>query len=77
MEVRRISPQEARSLLDSAQGYIYLDVRTTEEFEAGHVSGAKNIPVLERGPAGMEPQSAFCKGMTEYKKDAGLHPMCP
>jgi rhodanese-related sulfurtransferase len=59
MEVRRISPEEARSRLESADGYAYLDVRTTEEFEAGHVPGAKNIPLLELGPAGMEPNPRF------------------
>lgn len=48
MEVKRISPEEAKALLDSGQGYRYVDVRTIEEFARGHVSGAKNIPYLER-----------------------------
>lgn len=52
MEVKRISPEEAKTLLDSSSGHIYIDVRTTDEFDAGHVPGAKNIPVLEPGPAG-------------------------
>jgi len=43
MEVKRISPIEAKALLDSGQGYTYVDVRTIEEFARGHVSGAKNI----------------------------------
>ncbi len=50
MEVRRISPDEAKALLDSGNGHIYLDVRTVSEFEAGHPQGAKNIPFLEQDP---------------------------
>lgn len=47
MEIKRITPEQAKELLDSNQGYIYLDVRTVREFEAGHVPGAKNVPVVE------------------------------
>lgn len=47
MTVQRITPAEAKKLLDSGQGTTYVDVRTVPEFEAGHVPGAKNIPVLE------------------------------
>lgn len=47
MEIRRITPEQTKELLDSNTGYIYLDVRTAPEFEAGHVPGAKNIPVVE------------------------------
>ena len=34
-----------------------LDVRTAEEFEAGHVPGAINIPVMLKGDAGMPCQA--------------------
>ena len=47
MDVKRIDPEEARVLLDSEQGYTYLDVRTEEEFAAGHVPAAVNITVVE------------------------------
>ncbi len=47
MEIKRITPEQAKELLDSNSGYIYLDVRTVGEFEAGHVPGAKNVPVVE------------------------------
>lgn len=39
----RASPDEARQLL--GQGATLLDVRTPQEFAAGHVEGAVNIPV--------------------------------
>lgn len=48
--VRDVSPAEANALLPQ---YTYLDVRTPEEFLAGHAPGAINVPVLFRGPAGM------------------------
>jgi rhodanese-related sulfurtransferase len=52
MEVKRVVPEEAKELLDSNSGYIYMDVRTPPEFDAGHVIGAKNAPVFERDPYG-------------------------
>ena len=52
MEVKRITPEQAKELLDSNQGYMYLDVWTVPEFEAGHVPGAKNLPVMEPDASG-------------------------
>lgn len=52
MEIKRITPEQAKELLDSNTGYIYLDVRRVPEFDAGHVWGAKNVPVAEPDPYG-------------------------
>ena len=52
MAIKRISPEEARALVED-QGYSYLDVRSVPEFEAGHPVGAYNIPLLHMGPGGM------------------------
>ena len=46
-----MTPQEAKQRLDGHEGYVYLDVRTVAEFEAGHVPGALNIPVAQRNAA--------------------------
>jgi rhodanese-related sulfurtransferase len=46
MPYRTITPPEAYTALQSEPGAIYLDVRTAEEFEAGHPAGARNVPVL-------------------------------
>jgi rhodanese-related sulfurtransferase len=46
-----MTPQEAKQRLDGDEGYVYLDVRTVAEFEAGHVPGALNIPVAQRNAA--------------------------
>ena len=48
---RESTPPEVKRLLDNNSGYIYLDVRTVEEFAAGHVPGAWNIPLLVRNDA--------------------------
>lgn len=59
MELKRISPDEARDLLESGEDYIYLDVRSIPEFEQGHAPGAKNIPLLHRTTMGMQPNEEF------------------
>jgi rhodanese-related sulfurtransferase len=58
MSVKRISPEEARELVDR-EGYTYLDVRSIPEFEAGHPVGAYNVPLNHMGPMGMSPNPEF------------------
>src|ERR1700722_13623534 len=53
----RISPQEASAKL--AEGWTYIDVRTTQEFEAGHPPGAVNVPLMHAGPEGMVANPEF------------------
>ena len=40
-------------------GAIYLDVRTIEEFEDGHIPDAMNIPFALSGPRGNQPNTDF------------------
>lgn len=40
----QITPDEAKALMDSEDGYIILDVRTPEEFAERHIEGAILIP---------------------------------
>jgi rhodanese-related sulfurtransferase len=49
MTLSRVSPEEAARLL--REGYVYLDVRSPQEFALGHPQGAFNIPWLEPDPA--------------------------
>jgi rhodanese-related sulfurtransferase len=58
MPVKRLSPDEARALIDK-EGYAYLDVRSVPEFESGHPTGAYNVPLLHMGPGGMSPNPDF------------------
>lgn len=41
--VKNVSPGEAEKLLRENPKIIVLDVRTPEEFAAGHIAGAKNV----------------------------------
>jgi rhodanese-related sulfurtransferase len=50
MKKTDVTAAEARELLDSNAGYVYLDVRSVPEFEAGRPAGAINIPIAEPNP---------------------------
>jgi rhodanese-related sulfurtransferase len=70
-DVTRISPQEASAKL--AEGWTYVDVRTVEEFEAGHAPGAVNVPLMHAGGGGMTPNPDFLPVMgAAFPKDARL-----
>lgn len=71
MAVRRITPQEAKTLMD--EGYVYVDVRSIPEFEKGHPAGAYNVPLNHMGPSGMSPNPEFAAVMEKsFPKDAKL-----
>ncbi len=54
-----LDPKAAKKRLDQGD-WTYLDVRTVEEFDEGHVPGSFNIPILFRDPAaGMVPNPEF------------------
>lgn len=46
---RRLSAQEAKARLDSGDPLVLLDVRTREEFGAGHIPGALCLPAESIG----------------------------
>lgn len=71
MTVPRISVEEASARLD--EGFTYVDVRTTEEFDAGHPPGAFNVPIMLSAPGGMTPNPDFVRAMTAaFPKDARI-----
>lgn len=41
---QQVSPQEAITLMETQDNYLILDVRTPEEFDAGHIPNAVNLP---------------------------------
>jgi rhodanese-related sulfurtransferase len=41
--VKNVSPDEAEKALKERKDVVVLDVRTPEEYKAGHIAGAKNI----------------------------------
>ena len=44
-KVKNVSPDEAYKLINEDKEFVILDVRTKEEYEVGHIPGAKLIPV--------------------------------
>jgi len=52
-------PEQVRELLASDEGWTFIDVRTVQEFEQGHVPDSHNLPVVFRGSFGMSPNPAF------------------
>ena len=69
--ITRVSPAEAKKLID--EGYTYVDVRSEPEYAAGHPAGSQNVPVMNAGPRGMEPNPDFMAVITAlYPKDAKL-----
>ncbi len=52
MEIDQTTPQAAHAALTADREAVYLDVRTEEEFAAGHPAGAINVPVAFPDPAG-------------------------
>ncbi len=70
--IPRISPAEAHAkMLD--ESCTYVDVRTEEEFAAGHPAGAFNVPWMHMGPSGMESNPDFVPIMERlFAKDAPL-----
>ena len=58
MPVKRVSPDEARRMMDE-EGYVYVDVRSVPEFDAGHPEGSYNVPLAHAGPRGMVPNPSF------------------
>jgi rhodanese-related sulfurtransferase len=71
MTITRISPQEASTKL--AEGWTYVDVRTVEEFDAGHPPGAVNVPIALADGGGMVPNPDFLGVMeAAFAKDAKI-----
>ena len=60
MPIRNLDPQAAHAEMHQAPGHAFLDVRTVEEFDAGHPAGAVNVPWALRAPSGgMAPNPDF------------------
>jgi len=59
MAIKQVDPPEAHATLAADAEAVYLDVRTEEEFEAGHPTGAINIPVMFMIPGRPQPNPDF------------------
>jgi rhodanese-related sulfurtransferase len=57
--------------LTSSGAYTYADVRTPEEFAAGHPPGAINVPVMLTSGGGMSPNPLFLSQFEQAFPDKG------
>ena len=74
-ELRDVSVEDAQQLL--GEGYTYIDVRSEQEFEAGHVPGALNVPLNHRTPQGPAPNPDFLSVIEQaFGKDEKLIVAC-
>lgn len=72
MTVERITPERALVLMED-EGFVYVDVRSVPEFEAGHPEGAYNVPWQHRGATGLVANPDFLAVMTAcFAKDTKL-----
>ena len=63
MTFETLNPPATRERMDGGD-WIYVDVRTVEEFVQGHVPGAWNVPFAFSDPAGgMVPNADFVEVM--------------
>lgn len=73
---RRVTPEEAKDLIDK-EGWVYVDVRSIGEFNAGHATGAYNVPLNHIGKGGVTPNEKFLSAMDKvFPKDAKLIVAC-
>ena len=50
MSVKQLGVKDAHAL-QADEGYTYIDVRSTPEYDQGHPAGALNVPLLHFDPA--------------------------
>ena len=62
--MKHISTDEAEALLD--ENVPYVDVRTVEEFEDGHVPGALNVPIAHASGGKMVENPDFLRVMEAH-----------
>jgi rhodanese-related sulfurtransferase len=68
----RITAAEAHEKMRE-HGYVYIDVRTEDEVDAGHPTGAFHVPVRLRTDLGMEPNGDFVAVVSAvFEKDSKL-----
>ncbi|MBI4474897.1 MAG: rhodanese-like domain-containing protein [Acidobacteria bacterium] len=75
MSVKQIGPEQAHEILQKQSDVVYLDVRTEQEFQNGHVPKAVNIPVVLPDPSTrqMRPNPNFLPGVeAKFSKDQKL-----
>ena len=76
-EYHKITAEEAKARIDSGDPLLIVDVRTAEEFAAGHIPGAINVPnegILDEMPVELPDKNAetliYCRSGRRSKEAA-------
>lgn len=65
MSFQNVNPAAAKAL-SGAGDHTFIDVRTVEEFDDGHVPGSFNVPILLRSALGMTPNEEFAATIARH-----------
>src|SRR5256885_16718402 len=57
--LRELNPKDAPYAISKAKEAVLHDVRSAPEFASGHPAGALNVPIMHKGPMGMQPNPDF------------------
>ncbi|MDP6539124.1 MAG: rhodanese-like domain-containing protein [Planctomycetota bacterium] len=63
MSHETLEPSDAHERIQREQGWHCLDVRTPEEFAAGHLPGAWNVPFGFKSPGGLVANPEFLEAI--------------
>lgn len=69
MSFQEVTPKEALKKIEK-EGFFYLDVRSQQEFEAGHAAGARNIPIFFITDEGREFNEHFLLEVQKHYRPA-------
>jgi rhodanese-related sulfurtransferase len=72
VSVKQVQPPQVSDVLQKDKNAVYIDVRTQQEFQNGHVPGAVNIPVMfpDSASGKMTPNPNFLQLVeSAYPKD--------
>ena len=79
MPIRSLDPQDAHADMAAAPGHVFVDVRTVQEYDAGHPAGAINVPwaVMDPAAGGMAPNPDFVPTMQKhFAKGTRIYASC-
>jgi rhodanese-related sulfurtransferase len=80
-EARLVTPEEARTLVEWPPGVLVVDVRTAEEYAAGHLPGARRVQLdeieaaIDAGEFPATPDApllVYCRAGSRSAQAAGL-----
>jgi rhodanese-related sulfurtransferase len=69
MSIQELPPKQAHDLRESDPKIVHIDVRSPEEFAAGHPAGSINVPIFFKAGGGMQPNTDFLRVVEKVAPD--------